>query len=71
MKVYLDKEKKFKGELYNILRAKLQVFYNCCNKVKIQRYQYHYTFSVILKGQAVIFYYNYITGKNYNFNIML
>jgi len=35
MKVYLDKEKKFRGELYDILRAKLQVFYNYCNKVGI------------------------------------
>jgi len=35
MKVYLDKEKKFKGELYNILRTKLQVFYNYCSKVGI------------------------------------
>jgi len=35
MKVYLDKEKKFRGELYNILRVKLQVFYNCYNKVGI------------------------------------
>jgi hypothetical protein len=35
IKVYLDKEKKFKEELYNIFKAKLQVFYNCCNKVRI------------------------------------
>ena len=25
----------------------------------------------MLKGQAAIFYYNYIAGKNYNFNIIL
>jgi len=71
MKVYLDEEKKFKGELYNMLRAKLQVFYNYYNKVRIQCHQYYHTFSIILKGQAVIFYYDYITGRNYSFNIIL
>ena len=35
IKVYLNKEKKFREELYNILKVKLQVFYNCGNKVKI------------------------------------
>jgi len=35
MKIYLDKEKKFGGELYDMLRTKLQVFYNCYNKVGI------------------------------------
>ena len=54
-----------------MLRTKLQVFYNCCSKVKIQRYQFYYTFSVILKGQVATFYYDYIVGKNYSFNIML
>ena len=71
MKVYLDEEKKFGGELYNMLRAKLQVFYNCCNKVGIQCHQYHHTFSIMLKGWAATFYYNYIVGKNYNFDAML
>jgi hypothetical protein len=38
MKIYQDKEKKFEGELYNTLGAKLQVFQDCCNKVGIIRY---------------------------------
>ena len=42
MKIYSDEEKKFGGELYDILDAKLQVFQDCCNKVGIQRYQYHH-----------------------------
>ena len=54
-----------------MLRAKLQVFYDCCNKVGIQRHQYYYTFFVMLKGQAVTFYYDHIAGKNYSFNVML
>jgi hypothetical protein len=40
MKIYQDKEKKFGGELYNTLGAKLQVFQDCCNKVGIMRHQY-------------------------------
>ena len=54
-----------------MLGAKLQVFYDCCNKVGIQRHQYYYAFSVILKGRAATFYYDYIAGKNYSFNAML
>ena len=35
IKIYQDEEKKFRGELYNILEAKLQIFQNCYNKVRI------------------------------------
>jgi hypothetical protein len=71
IKIYQDEGKKFREELYDILRAKLQVFQDCCNKIRIQYYQYHHAFSVMLKGCMAIFYYNYITGKYYNFNTML
>lgn len=54
-----------------MLRAKLQVFQDCCNKVEIQYYQYYYTFSVMLKGHTATFYYDYIIGKRYNFNTIL
>ena len=49
IKVYLNKEKKFKGELYNILRAKLQVFYNfkyIFNKYAYTKYAF---FKYVLK----------------------
>ena len=71
MKIYSDKEKKFGGELYDILDAKLQIFQDCCNKVGIQRYQYHHAFSVMLKGRAATFYYDHIAGKRHDFDIML
>ena len=35
MKVYNNNDKKYGGELYDILDIKLQVFYDCCNKVKL------------------------------------
>jgi hypothetical protein len=38
IKIYQDEGKKFRGELYNILGAKLQVFQDCCNKVRIQHH---------------------------------
>ena len=36
IKLYSDQEKKFSGELYNILNLKLHIFYNCCQKVGIE-----------------------------------
>jgi hypothetical protein len=71
IKIYQNKEKKFGGELYNTLRTKLQVFQDCCNKVGIMRHQYYYTFSVMLKGRATTFYYDYIAGKRHDFDTML
>jgi hypothetical protein len=71
MKIYQDEEKKFGGELYNTLGAKLQVFRDCCNKVGLMRHQYHHAFSVMLKGRAATFYYDYIAGKRHNFDTML
>ena len=35
MKFYTDDAKKYKGEVYNILNIKLQVFYNYYITVKI------------------------------------
>ena len=68
MKIYQDEEKKFGGKLYDMLGAKLQ---DCCNKVGIQRHQFHHAFSVMLKGRAETFYHDHITGKRYDFDTML
>ena len=35
MKFYTNNAKKYGGEVYNILNAKLQVFYNRCITVKV------------------------------------
>ena len=35
MKFYTDNNKKYRGEVYNIFNAKLQVFYNCCIIVRV------------------------------------
>jgi hypothetical protein len=71
MKIYQNKEKKFKEKLYNTLGTKLQVFQDCCTKVRIMRHQYYHAFSVMLKRRAATFYYDYIAGKRHDFNTML
>ena len=35
-KLYSDQEKRFGGELYNILNLKLRIFYNYCQKVRLE-----------------------------------
>ena len=35
MKFYTNDAKKYKGEVYDILNTKLQVFYNCYITVKV------------------------------------
>ena len=35
MKFYIDNTKKYRGEVYNILNTKLQVFYNHYTTVKV------------------------------------
>src|SRR6266567_2284750 len=70
-KLYSDQEKKFSGELYNVLNLKLYIFYNYCQKVGIEFNQYYNAYSVILKGQASTFYYNYLVGKGYDFNYII
>jgi hypothetical protein len=71
MKIYTDNEKKFRGKLYDILNMKLQVFTDCCEKVSILPDFYHQTFLVMLKGRAVMFYYDKISGNRYNYNDMM
>jgi hypothetical protein len=72
MKIYNNDEKKFTGEIYNILDTKLRVFYNYCAKVGLLDIQYYNAFSVMLRGRAAIFYYDNLFGKDYSFkNIIL
>ena len=68
MKLYLNKKINFSGELYNILNLKLCIFYNCCQKIKIEPNQYYNAYSIMLKGRASTFYYNYLIGKGYDFD---
>ncbi|PVH90772.1 hypothetical protein DM02DRAFT_547142, partial [Periconia macrospinosa] len=70
-KLYSDQEKKYGGELYDILNSKLRIFYDCCQKVGLEPDQYHNAYSVMLKGRASTFYYDRLAGKGYDFNRMI
>jgi hypothetical protein len=71
MKTYNDNNKKYGGELYDILNVKLQIFYNYCNKIGLPEDQYQNAFSLMLKDYASDFYYSRITGRPYDFIIMV
>jgi hypothetical protein len=58
--------------MYDIFDTKLRVFYNYYVKVGLLNIQYYNAFSIMFKGRAAIFYYNNLSGKDYNFkNIIL
>jgi hypothetical protein len=71
IKTYNDNDKKYSGELYDILDIKLQVFYDYYNKVRVPEDQYHNAFLVMLKDRASSFYYSKITGRPYDFITMV
>ena len=71
IKFYTNNAKKYRGEVYNILNAKLQVFYNYYITVRVLKEQYYIAFLIILKDWVSDFYYNKITGILYNFIIIV
>lgn len=70
-KLYSDSEKKFGGEIYDILNTKLRIFYDYCQKIGIGADQYASAYSIMLKGRAADFYYDRLVGKGYDFNRMI
>ncbi len=60
IKIYTNQDDKYGGKIYNILDAKLQVFYDYYNKAGIQTHQYYYVFSAMLKGRALVLYHSQI-----------
>jgi hypothetical protein len=69
-KLYSD-DKKYTGELYDILNIKLLIFYDCCRKVRLPEDQYHDAFSTMLKDRAAHFYYDKLSGRSYDFLTMV
>jgi hypothetical protein len=70
MKTYNNNDK-YGGELYDIIDVKLQVFYDCYNKVGLPEDQFQKAFSVMLKDCARSFYYSRITRRPYDFITMI
>ena len=71
MKFYTDDAKKYGGEVYDILNAKLQVFYDRCITVRVLEEEYYIVFLIMLKDRVSDFYYDKIIGRSYNFIIMV
>jgi hypothetical protein len=71
MKIYNNNDKKYKGEEYNILNIKLQIFYDYCLKIGLLEAQYHYAYSAMLKGRASFFYYDKIVSRMYDFQTIV
>jgi hypothetical protein len=71
MKIYNNNDKKYRGEEYDILNIKLQIFYDCCSKIGLSEAQYYYAYSAMLKGRVSFFYYDKIVGRMYNFQTMV
>jgi hypothetical protein len=71
MKVYHNDNKKYSGELFDILNNKLFFFYDIYIKLGLERYQYYYAFFIILKDQATEFYFNNLWNKNLGFDIII
>jgi hypothetical protein len=69
-KIY-NKDKKYGGELYDILATKLLDFYDICSKLGLDRHQYHYAYSFMLKGRAHRFYLTNLFNKNLDFDIIV
>ncbi len=71
IKIYTNQDDKYGGEIYDILDAKLQVFYNYYNKAGIQTHQYYYAFLAMLKGRALVLYHSQIQGKILDFSTIV
>ena len=70
MKVYKDNKKYRSGE-YDILDVKLQVFFDYYRKIGLKERQFYLAFSTMLKDKASDFYYDKITGRSYDFRMIV
>ena len=69
--IYINNNKKYKGEEYNILDVKLQVFYDCCFKIRLLEEQYYNIYLVMLKEYISNFYYNKLASREYDFKTII
>jgi hypothetical protein len=60
-------KKKYGGGQYDILDVKLQILYDYCTKIRLDKTQFHLAFLSMLKERALDFYYDKISGRLYEF----
>jgi hypothetical protein len=70
-KLYCDNSKKFGGDLYDILDAKIKIFRDLCNKAGVLPNLYHDAYSTMLKDRAEQFYYDHLAERNLRFDEMV
>lgn len=64
MRSYSEGQKYGGGE--DVLHLKLKIFYNICGQCGLPPSKWSQGFSIMLKGNAEIFFYNTLSGKGYN-----
>ena len=53
--------------MYDILDAKLQIFYDCCGRIGLSENLLPTAFQIMLKGQAADYYYSRLSNRGFNF----
>jgi hypothetical protein len=71
LKAYNDDSKKYSGELFDILSTKLLFFYESCTRLGLEHHQYHFAYSMMLRGQATEFYYSNLFNRNFDFDTLV
>ncbi|HEY2455482.1 MAG TPA: hypothetical protein VGI71_23255 [Scandinavium sp.] len=68
-KLYND-DKRFGGELYDIFDSKYKIFCDDCTKIGLPEYEWHKSFSTMLKGRAAMYYYDRMAGYDFPLSTM-
>ena len=71
LKIYNSGTAKYSGEEYDILDQKLQLFYDCCTKIRLSQEHYCTAYSAMLTGRASDFYYDKLLGRSYDFGTIV
>jgi hypothetical protein len=68
---FYTNELKFGGEFYDVLNAKLKVFYELCYKAGVIPENYNMAYGTMFKGKAQDFYYQHLSSQNLTFEKMV
>ncbi|EFQ27374.1 hypothetical protein CGRA01v4_04448 [Colletotrichum graminicola] len=55
---------KYSGEMYDVFDLKLNIFRHTCSKAGIEEHQLAPIFSIMLRAQAVTFYFSRVCGSS-------
>jgi hypothetical protein len=66
-----NEEKKFGGGLYDILDSKIKIFHDNCTRIGLPKTMYNVALPTMLKGRASDYYYDQLSGRDYDFEYMI